>query len=694
MGPSTRLIDGKYRLGVQVGEGGMGAVYEAEHIGLRSKVAIKLLGEHALRSAKRVERFRREARAAASIHHDHIVQVTDTGTDHSLGPYLVMELLKGESLAGVLTREGRLRPVVAAELCAQVLDGLEAAHVRGIVHRDLKPGNVFLVSLPNGRTRAKVLDFGISKLMTDVKGVTAEGAIVGTPHYLAPEQIRGGGVDGRTDIYATGVMLYRMITGHLPYFAEETTQLYDAILKAQATPAEHSAPNVPGELGRVIKKAMSPSPPDRYQTAGEMSEALRNVFSPEQAADDAPTMPPVEGASGGTPRVSQRPLAPAPSDDTTDEAWVTSGGSDRAGDDLPSNTIPSGDPTGETVRPIGRAVPPKAWAAEPGFSPRRRSRRWMMLAALGGSVAGIALVGVAWYAGGGTPGRWRGSAASRESTADGSPQAKPGEGAAPPIRLGLIRFLPAAMVERRMRPVAHYLGQALGRPVAIKVVEDYRDLDRQLLDRNVDVAALNAYAYVKAVARSKKIRLLATAVNRGGSHSYEGLILTRVDAGIDTLEDLSGRLFCYVNPNSTSGYLFPRALLRQRGIDPDVAFRATRFGGDHLATLRALYGGACDAAAVYASLYTQADQHGMSPQAFRVLASTERIPYDAYCAGPSLDEQSVNALRRALLALAPGSDEAAGVLVHTGDLRGFLPAEDSDYDTVREMVRFLAPDGL
>ncbi len=241
----TRVLDGKYRLGRLIGEGGMGAVYEAEHEGLRARVAVKLLGEHGHLDPKAIVRFRREARAMGAIRHENVVAVMDTGTDEEGSPYLVMELLEGESLAAVLRRERTLAPGLACWIADQVLSGLEAAHAQGVIHRDLKPGNVFLARLSDGSHRVKILDFGISKLggNANTLDITAEGAMIGTPNFMAPEQISGEAPsDARADLYAVGVLLYRMVCGRLPYVSSTSEELYRMVLLGKvAPPREHNA---------------------------------------------------------------------------------------------------------------------------------------------------------------------------------------------------------------------------------------------------------------------------------------------------------------------------------------------------------------------------------------------------------------------------------------------------------------------
>ncbi|MBT8494427.1 MAG: serine/threonine protein kinase, partial [Deltaproteobacteria bacterium] len=280
----TLMLAGKYRLGRLLGEGGMGAVYEAEHLGLGTTVAVKLLGEGSNTDPKSIARFKREAKAMGQIKHENVVRVMDTGTDDYGLPYLVMEVLDGESLSAVLRREKRLKPNVAVEVACQILAGLNVAHSKGVVHRDLKPGNVFIASMQDGTKRVKILDFGISKLHdSTTHNVTAEGALVGTPNFMAPEQITGeSDTDTRIDVYAVGVLLYRMISGKLPYVAKQADELYKKILAAKPTRPRDLNESVPPELEAAVLKAMSPDRSKRFVDAREFEMALRELYPTQE----------------------------------------------------------------------------------------------------------------------------------------------------------------------------------------------------------------------------------------------------------------------------------------------------------------------------------------------------------------------------------------------------------------------------
>jgi phosphate/phosphite/phosphonate ABC transporter binding protein len=260
--------------------------------------------------------------------------------------------------------------------------------------------------------------------------------------------------------------------------------------------------------------------------------------------------------------------------------------------------------------------------------------------------------------------------------------------AGPPFRLGITRYLPKGQLMKEHRPLIDYLSRRLQRNVKLEIYEDYIDLSSRLAEGKLELAALSSYAYVRAKRRLPGIKLIGTHVTTGGT-SYEGYIVAEADAGIQTLHDLEGKVFCYVSPNSTSGYLYPRAVFREKGMEPDKAFKATRFTGDHLSALRALEGGACDGAAVFAGIFFEAQKHGMPPQKFTILATTARIPYDAYCVPPELPEEIVHSLREALLALKPGTETAQKVLGSRSRIIGFAPAQDSDWDPVRRIEKHL-----
>ncbi len=266
-----QTLGGRYRLERAIGRGGMGAVLEAVQLDLGRKVAVKVLLAADPRS---VDRFRREALAASALTSPHVVSVYDFQAPPDGVPFLVMELLEGCSLASLLRQEGALPVGRASRIASQMLVALEAAHRAGIIHRDIKPSNVWLVSGHGIEDHVKVLDFGIAKLLRpDVAPLTTMSSFLGTPAYLAPEQIRGLDVDARTDIHAVGTVLYEMIAGHRPWKGDLVTQTAD-ILERVPPLLRELVPSVPLPLAVVVARAMAKDPEVRYARADEMRHAL------------------------------------------------------------------------------------------------------------------------------------------------------------------------------------------------------------------------------------------------------------------------------------------------------------------------------------------------------------------------------------------------------------------------------------
>ena len=260
------IISGRYRIDALLGEGGMGAVYRAEHIHMRKIVALKVLHRRMTANEEAVKRFEREAVAAARIEHPNVAQATDFGRIDGGAFYLVLEFADGTSLSDVINTEGALEPLRAVQIAGQIADALHAAHTEGIVHRDLKPDNVMLVPQEDGSERVKVLDFGIAKLESDGAQLTKMGSVFGTPQYMAPEQAAGRTVDTRADLYALGLIVYEMLTGDPAFGGSDILSL----LTQQMTQAPPPLPpTVPEALSEAVMALLVKDPDHRVQTAAE-----------------------------------------------------------------------------------------------------------------------------------------------------------------------------------------------------------------------------------------------------------------------------------------------------------------------------------------------------------------------------------------------------------------------------------------
>ncbi len=293
------VLHDKYRVGQQLGEGGMGAVYLAEHIGIGRTVALKVVRPELMADATASERFVREARAAGGIRNRHVVNVTDFGVDHVAGhevAYLVMEQLFGETLEAVLDTQRRLPLPQVVDIVEQVCIALGAAHARGVVHRDLKPANIWLTPDARGGFHVTLLDFGIAKLRDDTfahrdgeasvgaapivvansngsSTATQLGESIGTPAYMSPEQCTGDEVDRRSDLYSLGIVVYQMLAGALP-FRGDTTALLRQHFVADVPPLPPEA-GVSVEAEAVVRRVLAKEPTDRFASAPAFAAALR-----------------------------------------------------------------------------------------------------------------------------------------------------------------------------------------------------------------------------------------------------------------------------------------------------------------------------------------------------------------------------------------------------------------------------------
>jgi len=275
--PDGELISGKYRIVRLIGDGGMGTVYEARHEVLGSGVALKFLHADLAKRPGLTQRFLQEARVSATIQSLHVAHVTDVDTAQDGSPYLVMELLTGEGLQSMLDRHGKLQVEQAVDFALQILAGLEAAHAMGVVHRDLKPDNVF-VTQSSGGPLLKLIDFGIAKLRASsefTKGLTRAGVVMGTPEYMAPEQLLSAQTtDHRADIYSLGVMLFEMVSGLRPADGDDAEIIVAAVEAGRVRKLADVAPGLPDGLVRLIERATLPDREQRFESAAAMRLAL------------------------------------------------------------------------------------------------------------------------------------------------------------------------------------------------------------------------------------------------------------------------------------------------------------------------------------------------------------------------------------------------------------------------------------
>jgi len=361
--PGT-VVDGKYRIERVIGEGGMGRVFAAHHEVLDQRIALKFLFPEVAERPNVVERFLREAKAAAKLKSDHVARVMDAGTSEDGLPFLVMECLEGADLMELVKLNGAMPEDEVVDIMVQTLEAIAHAHAGGLVHRDLKPSNIFLAAMPDGTNVVKVLDFGIAKSIAsrgeEVATLTGQN-IMGSPAYMSPEQIRNARtVDVRSDIWSLGVVMFELVTGKLPFTFEGVGELLAAVLEQAPLPARARNPQVSEPIEKIISRALRRERDKRYQSAAEFARALAPHVSPkyvglvdriEQLLAGAPPPGPQRSISVASvpsfPAQGEhaRPAAPPPSAEelTTGDVEVTTV-------EFPVEVVPASGRTGSPSR--------------------------------------------------------------------------------------------------------------------------------------------------------------------------------------------------------------------------------------------------------------------------------------------------------------------------------------------------------
>jgi serine/threonine-protein kinase len=401
------LISGKYRVVRLIGDGGMGVVYEARHEVLGTGVALKFLHTDLAKRPGLTQRFLQEARVSATIQSVHVTHVTDVDTAQDGSPYLVMELLSGQSLQSLLDRQGKLHVDQAVDFTLQILSGLESAHALGVVHRDMKPDNVFVTNSAGGPL-LKLIDFGIAKLRASsefTKGLTRAGVVMGTPEYMAPEQlVSAHTTDHRADIYSVGVMLFEMLAGVRPADGDDAEVIIASVEAGRVRKLQDLVPGLPPALVALVERATQPDREQRFESAAAMRLALGQLagqlsHAGRLAATAEPLAPLPTPASAALlslpapPQTAQSPQAPAvpktvPPDGPPLSVSQLGAARTSLSDPAPP-VMPRGTEMGGGASPYG---PPPAYGpgygpgaytgALPAAQPEPRKRRSGLLVAL------------------------------------------------------------------------------------------------------------------------------------------------------------------------------------------------------------------------------------------------------------------------------------------------------------------------
>ena len=310
-----QVLSGRYKVIEQLGSGAMGTVYKAEHVLMGQIHAIKVLHKHLTSDAHSLQRFQVEAKAASALRHDNLLTVTDYGITESNQPFIVMDYIAGKSLADVLSHNGPLSLADFVDTFSQVCEGLAHAHDKNVVHRDLKPSNIILTTAADGSKNARIVDFGIAKILPNHNGaaqhLTQTGEIFGSPLYMSPEQCRGGKVDCRSDIYSLGCVMFEALTGSVPVQEASAIETLFKHINGSVPPISQMYPKlaIPVELESIVSKALENYPEKRYQLVEEIASDLDQFRLqrklPVVARTAAPKRPKSTSASSSLPNVNR-----------------------------------------------------------------------------------------------------------------------------------------------------------------------------------------------------------------------------------------------------------------------------------------------------------------------------------------------------------------------------------------------------
>jgi len=645
---------GRYEVLDRLAFGGMAELFLArEHgvAGLERLVVVKRILPHLAASPPFVDMFLQEARFAARLSHPNVVQIYELaqqGDDF----FIAMEYIDGSSVRELLTAATKAsRPVplgVAVGVAAQACAGAHAAHELkgaqgqplGLVHRDITPHNL----MATGEGHVKLLDFGIAKSTVSPERHTLTGSLKGKLYYLSPEQCRHEPLDRRSDIFSLGVVLWELLAGRRLFKRDSELESLQAIVDGSVPDLRTLRADVPVGMVAITTCALAKERDARFSSADEFRRAL--LAAAEETRLDTSTdavgafVTELCGEAQARTRAVVDDLVHRQTATTASMRAERSGGGMR------------GTPEDEAATVI------TAGHQDAGARRRRLFGR-LAVTLLSIAIAASAL----WWA-------------RRDAPPDLS---------GPTIAFGLAPAINPQVLLEELSPLTRYLERRTGRPFTLQVASSYRDLSDRLLSGQLQFALMPPNIYLDTNAREPKV-VATLAVRYGGSRGSDGVLLVREDSPAQDVAALRGLRFCYTDPDSTSGYLLPRAALRRAGIDPDQDLAPAHFSGDHIQTLRDLVDGRCDAAGTFSNNYRSADKSGVPVARLRVLAITGRTPHESLCAGPHTPAADRRLVEEALLAFDPAQHVGAKWLGEVQRVTGFDRIDPGAFDALREAL--------
>jgi len=666
---------GRYEILERLATGGMAEIFLAtEHgvAGLERLVVVKRILPHLAVYESFVEMFLREARFAARLNHPNIVQIHELGQDGD-SFFIAMEYIEGTSVRDLMAQAARAdRPLplaAALSIASQASAGAHAAHELSdgqgrplnLVHRDISPHNLMVTSAGH----VKLLDFGIAKADVPAAEHTETGELKGKLHYLSPEQCRHEPLDRRSDVFALGIVLWEMLAGRRLFKRESELETLQAIVEAQVPSLRDLRDDVPRPVERVVTTALARDREHRHPTADALRRALLG------AAEAAGVNPSADGLArvvddlcGEAQARTRRAVQELVRRSTTITGSVNTSAITAPGVERETVTVGVADATQSGGGPRSSSAPTVLERRRSLAEQAARSRRRVV--ALRTSVVLLALALAAattWWA-----------LHERPPSVSGAP-----------LSIGFAPSLGQELLRVELEPLRIYLERRTHRPLRFEVATSYRALGEQLLDGSLQFALLPPSLFIETRQRDPRVEVGAIA-RYSGSQGSDGVLLVQETSSVQSVADLRGKRFCFTDPESTSGYLLPRAALRRAGIDPEHDLGTVRFSGNHLQALRDLSAGLCDAIGTYSNAYLTAEQAGVPVSRLRVLAVTGRAPHEAFCAAPTTDPADRELVTRALLDFDPQRDLGVRWVGAVQRISGFVPGNDADYDALRHAL--------
>ena len=607
--------------------------------GLDRLVVIKRILAHLAERPAFVEMFLREARLIAQLNHPNVVQIIELG--ESDGQYfLAMEYIHGLTVRELTRRATdagiRIPYSVGLSIVMQACRGLHAAHELadlsgrplGIVHRDVSPHNLMLAD--DGHV--KILDFGIAK-PTQHMEPTLTTSLKGKLSYMSPEQCRHEPVDRRADIFALGIVLWELCTGERLFKRRTEMDTMQAVAAAEVPSPSEVDRNFLPALEAVVMKALARKPADRFDTADQMRREIERA------------------AHAGSLRLGEDRVA----------VFV-----DRMAGDLLANRRERVQAATDAPARVEATPPPTPAARAAGSVGGNRT--WLLIAGLG-VVLVVAFASA--YLLNRTP--------SGEGFSVPVPQGEPVDFCWPP-------FIDEPVLLEDVEPLRTYLEQAVERPFRFTVTSDYDSCAQGVATGQYSVGSLSPLLYLRTSETHPDLEVIGVK-EFDGVATYESVLLVSTGSTVMSLDGLRGGRFCFTDPDSTSGYVMPRAHIRSLGHDPDAFVGSIQWSGDHLQALRDLFAGRCDVVATYPGAVLSGAELGLPVGSLRHIAVTGVLPQDVIVTPGDLDPQLADAIRRAILEFDP---QAHLGLTRVGDnqrITGYAAMDESAFDALRELVR-------